>query len=451
MTATRTETLADWRARWRRESGLRTRPIPLARSTGWRFERGRIVHRTGGFFSVVGIRVRSDLAALDGREQPILLQPEIGILGFLLRHGSTGPEILAQVKTEPGNVGGAQLAPTVQATESNYRRRHGGAPTAWLDHFTGEQPAVRILSDSLQSEQGSRFLGKYNRNVLLAVPGSGPEPLTPAWRWVPVGLLLEELHRDFAVNTDARSALVSSDWSALAPEGKPFARWKRRDGFGEALLRSFVVDDAVAETCTEELRSRLAAMAAGVRIDVEEVPLGSLGGWAFTDDALDDRCGAGFDVRFFDVDCAGREVDRWDQPLVASRAETDAVLLVQRRQGILHLLFRGSPEPGFRDRVQLGPTAQTGLPRAGPGKLAALALDDPSLVDRADVLQSDEGGRFFRSVTRYRIREVPEGVPVPQDPFGLWVTVSQAHRLAREPGRLTNEARSLLSLLLPWL
>lgn len=451
MSSTLTTGLMDWRDLWRRESDLRTRRIPLDGSVGWRLEHGRIIHRTYGFFSVVGIRVRSDVPALEGGEQPILLQPEIGILGFLLRDGSSGTEILAQVKTEPGNVGDAQIAPTVQATESNYRRRHGGAPTAWLDYFTGGQPHARILSDSLQSEQGYRFLGKYNRNVLVAVSGGGPEPVSPAWRWVPVGVLLDELHRDFAVNTDARSTLVSSDWSALAPDGRPFARWERGDGFGGALFQSFVSDEAAAESRYEELISRHAAMAAGVRIGVEEVPLESIRGWSLSSDTVEDRCGAGFDVHFFEVDCAGREVDHWDQPLLASNGEDESVLLVQRRRGILHLLFRGSPEAGFRNRVQLGPTAQTGVPRAGPGDLAAFALDDASLVDRADVRQSDEGGRFFRSVARYRVREVAEGVRVPEDPLALWATVSQAQRLAREPGRLTNEARSLVSLLLPWL
>jgi oxidase EvaA len=90
------ESLAGWLAGRRLESALVQRRIALAESRSWRVEHGEIVHRTGGFFSVVGVRVRSDLAALDGVEQPLILQPEIGILGFLLRRPGAGAELLVQ-------------------------------------------------------------------------------------------------------------------------------------------------------------------------------------------------------------------------------------------------------------------------------------------------------------------------------------------------------------------
>jgi oxidase EvaA len=445
------ESLAGWLAGRRLESALVQRRIALAESRSWRVEHGEIVHRTGGFFSVVGVRVRSDLAALDGVEQPLILQPEIGILGFLLRRPGAGAELLVQAKAEPGNVGEVQLAPTVQATYSNYTRRHGGAPTVCLDYFTGGESSARIVADSLQSEQGTRFLGKYNRNVTVAVAGEGPDPATDAWRWIPAPLLFDQLHEDFAVNTDARSTLVCSDWRALSPEGRPFARWQDRNGFGEALLGSWRAGEVQAEHRGEAVLERLRAMRDEVRIENERRPLGSLRGWSLDADGVRDGCEAGFDVRCFDVSCAGREVERWDQPLVASSREADAVLLVQRRRGVLHLLLRGSPEIGFRERVQFGPTAVAGLPLAGPGDLAAFCFCASDLATRACVRQSDEGGRFHRTVVRYRVLEAAEQDRVPEDPFAVWVTVAQAHALTREQGRLTNEARSLLSLLLRWI
>jgi oxidase EvaA len=435
----------------RRASRLTHRRIGLADSRAWRLEGGALVHRTGGFFALVGLQVRSDLAALDGIEQPIILQPEIGILGFLLRHPGERPELLVQAKAEPGNVGEVQLAPTVQATESNYLRRHGGAPTAYLGHFTGREPASRVLADSSQSEQGTRFLGKYNRNVTVTVAGEGPAPASDAWRWVPAPLLLSRLHEDYVVNTDARSTLVCSDWRALARDGRPFERWRGTDGFGGALLASWEADGAQAEQQDERVLGRLRALAAGIRIETVRRPLGALGGWSLEADGLRDGRGAGFDVFQYDVSCAGREVERWDQPLVASSRDADAVLLVQRRRGVLHLLLRGSPEAGFAERVQFGPTAATGVPRAGPGDLEAWCLGAPGATPRASVRQSDEGGRFYRATVRYAVLEAAEGDPVPVDPFAVWVTLAQAHRLGRERGRLTNEARSLVSLLMPWL
>ena len=88
---------------------------------------------------------------------------------FLLQHRNGVPHVLVQAKVEPGNIGYAQLAPTVQATQSNYERVHGSQETPFLDWFLGQRQDA-VLDDCLQSEQGSRFLGKFNRNMAVRVP-----------------------------------------------------------------------------------------------------------------------------------------------------------------------------------------------------------------------------------------------------------------------------------------
>ena len=82
-------------------------------------------------------------------------QPELGWLGFVVRTAGAGVEWLVQAKTEPGNVHGTQLAPTLQATRSNFTRVHGGRPTRFLDLF---RAGDAVLSDGPHSEQGSAFL-----------------------------------------------------------------------------------------------------------------------------------------------------------------------------------------------------------------------------------------------------------------------------------------------------
>lgn len=68
------------------------------------------------------------------------------------------------------------------------------------------------------------------------------------------------------------------------------------------------------------------------------------------------------------------------------------------------------------------------------------------------VLQSDEGGRFLNSVADYRVIELPQLTHVsgrdPIDPDGVWLSLSEIEALARLPATFTNEARSLVSLLL---
>ncbi len=119
--------LAAWLEDRRRAQTQRVEQVPFAELDGWAFDErtGDLRHRSGGFFAVHGLRVSSDFGPVPAWEQPIIDQPEIGILGIALRDFDGIPHLLMQAKSEPGNVNGVQLSPTVQATKSNYMRVHG--------------------------------------------------------------------------------------------------------------------------------------------------------------------------------------------------------------------------------------------------------------------------------------------------------------------------------------
>jgi oxidase EvaA len=60
------------------------------------------------------------------------------------------------------------------------------------------------------------------------------------------------------------------------------------------------------------------------------------------------------------------------------------------------------------------------------------------------------GGRFFEEISTYRLIDVGT---VPGDLLnaGKWLTLAGIRSLLGEGGWFTNEARSTLSLILPWL
>ncbi len=407
---------------------MRVEEIPWARSRQWRFEDGRLRHAHGAFFSVVGAALSVRGERQHRFDQPLIDQPEVGILGFLVRPGREGTEFLVQAKPEPGNEGLVQAAPTVQVTESNYRQRHGGKATRCLEHFLRPHAA---LSSSLQSEQGTRFLGKYNRNTLVAANGVAE---TAALRWFPARELAELLLLDFEVNTDARSVLASGPWELLAPGGAPFGRWRGRGGLGEDLLRSLEADAPTAEVA-----ARLERLRAAAEFTCEIVGLAEIAGWAVTDSAIR---GPGFSVKQFAVESTEREVARWDQPLVASE-EGRAVLLCREEEGVLRFLFRARPEIGFRERVQFGPTLQD----PGDGFLPTSPIGPEGRV-LLSTLHSEEGGRFYRCVNRHTIRLLEGDEPPGEDIVPM--TLGQVRRLIRRPGFFTNEARTLVSMLLAY-
>ena len=430
--------LSGWLAAARGTCDMRTAEIPWARSREWVFDGGRLRHRGGSFFSVVGAGLRVGGARRDRYDQPLIDQPEIGILGFLVRRGPDGHEILVQAKPEPGNPGFVQAAPTVQATESNYRRRHGGDPTPYLSWFLPPGP---VLASSLQSEQGTRFLGKYNRNAVVVAPDGAAVAGGPDHAWFPATEVAARLLADFEVNTDARSVLATGPWGLLAADGRPFERWRGRGGLGETLLRSLEAGEDRCLLPDAQAVARLARLRAAAEFETERVDLRSLSWWEVTDTAIRPLQGDAFTVRQFAVACARREVPRWDQPLVASAREGRAALHCRDHGGVLHFLFRARPEIGFRERLQLGPTVQE--PGDGFLDLPSVRDEGPALLS---TLHSEEGGRFFRCVNRYTIRLVEHDGPPDVVPLAL----GQVRRLIGRPGFFSNEARSLVSMMLAY-
>jgi oxidase EvaA len=437
--------LGNWLQQRRDACKLSVKPTPWSASTAWHLQQGRLRHMTGGFFSVTGVRVVTDIAALDGLVRTIIDQPEVGILGFMVRRAGNGTEWLVQAKAEPGNVREVQLAPCVQATRSNYTRLHGGAPTPYLDFFTGGESGATIVADSLQSEQGNRFLAKYNRNMTVLIDGQGPDPCSSDWCWATAADLRAKLASDFAVNTDARSVLLCSDWHLLA-DGVPYSRWRGTMGWGATLHASFVAEGGLAEI---DVMQWLAAQRAAHGITLEMISLESEPSWSFTDDSIDSRQYGRTLVRLYDIHVNSREVDRWDQPLMVGHGEENVVQLCQCRHGILGFLLRASLEIGFRERVQLGPTWQSDDLTGGNGVADRIVAAVRHGQQRCSTLQSDEGGRFYRSISRYRIVELDESVDLGVEPYGyLWLNLGQIYRLLPIQGIFTNEARSALSMLL---
>ena len=427
------DSICDWLLGTRVKSQLRVDRIAFRDCAQWLFQNGRLHHRTGRFFSIVGVRVSESGTAKQDRQFAMIDQPEVGWLGFIIRRGSSGFEWLIQAKTEPGNINATQLAPSIQATRSNYNRSHGGRPTAFLDLF---RKAETFISDAPHSEQGTRFLWKFNRNSVLILP----EEESPAllglenWMWCSSAQLRELLADDYRVNTDARSVIASAPWALLADDGPLFSAF--------VLTQSY-----------KQLPKRRALQAYLDRLDPasharvprwQSLALDELNGWTMTEQSLTDERGRE-QVACFDIHVQGREVDRWCQPFLMQAKKGDHVLLMRLTGDGAEFFVRIYQEIGFGTRKEYGPSVHSS--HETPAEIQNW-LSDGVGTELARIWQSDEGGRFMEADACYRIvlvRDVPRR---DRYTFGSWVSLAVLERLVTRPGTTTNELRTLASLIL---
>ncbi|MGC7102070.1 NDP-hexose 2,3-dehydratase family protein [Amycolatopsis lurida] len=401
--------------------------IPLRELGDWSFDEatGNLGHVSGRFFTVEGLQVRIGDSVL--RSQPIIHQPEIGILGILVKEFHGVLHCLMQAKMEPGNVNTLQLSPTVQATRSNYTQVHRGSSTRYLEYFTGPARG-EVLVDVLQSEQGAWFWRKRNRNIVVRV--SGDVPGNEDFCWLPMRLMWALMREDNLVNMDARTVL--SCMSFAQPGGVESDR-----ATGSPALHT---SGAILSWFTEAK--------AWCDWHVRLVPLDTVVGWTRGADEILDDDGRIFRIVGVRVTAGNREVTTWTQPLLEPFGRGLAVFVARRINGVPHLLVQAKYEFGLLDLVEMGPTIQL-----LPGEDVS-AVDDPLLKQvaaeelgrvRYDAILSEEGGRFNRALTRYRIVEVDDEFPVRVPPNFCWMTVRQLMGLLRHGHYLNIEARSLLA------
>jgi len=447
-----------WLAAQRAAQPIAVERVELGAMVHWAFAGDplRLEHRSGRFFAVEGLHVDTDVGPVRAWDQPILVQPEVGILGIITRVFGGVRHLLMQAKVEPGNVNGVQLSPTVQATRSNFTRVHGGTRPAYLDYFLDRADA-RVLVDQLQGEQGSRFLRKQNRNMIVEVD----EDLAVGDRfcWMTLGQIKQLLKQPNLVNMDTRTVLACLPLlgrgplePGLAEDDEPELRIGDLPlgPFALELLAS-VEDHERPAHSTRELLHWLTGLRSRYEMHLERRPVDELDEWERDARAIRHLSGNHFSVIAVAVETGDREVRRWQQPMLEHHGQGLNGFLLQRVDGVLHFLVRACMYPGNRALFELGSTvsrsnawAHFGRPDAPP--FLDLFDDPPAEWVRYSAVQSEEGGRFYQYQNRYMILELPEGMAVEPSETHRWMTLGQIQALLPH-GYFNIEARNLLACL----
>jgi len=421
----------------------------------WYFEEAtaNLKHVSGRFFTIEGIRVTTNYGPFRCWEQPIINQPEIGILGIITRKFDGIPYFLMQAKMEPGNVNLLQLSPTVQATKSNFTQVHGGRLPPYLEFFLDRQKS-RFLVDQLQTEQGGRFLRKRNRNMIVEVDRD--IDVLEDFCWLTLGQIKKLLQEDNFVNMDARTVLscipLPGNTDYLRQQGQGFTLEPNGyglDDFSRSLLDSLFCPDARACNTTDEIISWFSELKTKYHIAVERIPLNEVQQWRRTDREICHETDPFFSVIAVSVEAGTREVFGWTQPLVKEQQEGLLGLITKKINGVLHLLLQAKVEAGNIDIIEIAPTVSCSAvafkrERGDTVPFLDAFLNAPERQIRYSAVQSEEGGRFYHFLNRNMVIELDEDDEIIIPAQHIWMTFGQVVHFLRH-GYMNIDTRTLLA------
>jgi oxidase EvaA len=411
-------------------------------NTNWFYDEseGRIVNQNRSFFQVAGFRQSDENGVLI--EQPIIIQDEIGYLGFLCKEIGGVLHFLAQAKIEPGNVNKIQISPTIQATKSNFTQKHGGKKPAYLDYFLNSHKYT-VIVDQIQSEQSSRFLKKRNRNIIVMIHKDEPIEELPSHKWLTLGQIKKLLKIENLVNMDTRTVLSCIPFYRYENALKNILSISR-----DTPLVNSIIDDS--EYNLSEIYGYINnyKMFSGLKNEI--IPLFSLKNWEMRNNEFVCKDGYAFKVIFRDISIEGREVKRWSQPLFEATGMAVFGLFTTVVGNVRKFLARAFPEAGCFDGIELGPTVQLEAgAENGANTITELFMKKYRNNEgvRYNVVLSEEGGRFYHEQNYNIIIEIDRN-ELDALPAGyFWATYRTLNQLTQINNCLNIQLRNLLSLL----
>lgn len=417
--------------------------IPFSEMKEWEFHpiTGNLVHQSGKFFSIEGINVKTNWGNVKEWSQPIINQPEIGLLGIIAKRINGVLHFLMQAKIEPGNINKVQLSPTLQATKSNFMQVHKGNAPTYLNYFL-EYSKGEVLLDQLQSEQGARFLRKRNRNIIIEI--TEDIEVEENFCWLTLGQIKSLLQYDNVVNMDTRTVL----------SGIPFGLNDATKAVSNDFLISEFAKDKSIQTM-DDIISWITALKFNAELEVTSIPLKIVDGWNKDDFSISHKNKKYFSVIAVKAKIANREVSEWTQPMIKSAQEGLIAFLIKKINGVYHFLVQAKLESGNFDIVELAPSVQclTGNYRKGMNEYEVPFIDYVLTPEKygATVLystfQSEEGGRFYKEQNKNLIVEISATSSIETPKNYCWMTLYQLKELVKYNNYLNIQARSLLSVI----
>lgn len=439
-----TENILSWIDEMNSKIKVKVTETRFHKDDYWYFDEreGIIKNRDDTFFSIRGLQYYKDNKII--AEQPIIYQPEIGFLGIICKDFDGIMYFLMQAKVEPGNVNCVQISPTIQATKSNFMQVHGGRKPDFLSYFE-KSGDYTVIFDQIQSEQGTRFYKKRNRNIMIRVDDELDIP--PTFYWMTLGQIKELMKIDNLVNMDTRTVLscipfstyhYSNDELKLISKSIP----------KESLMNSIFfanIQDGLGSVYNYLNNGRMFFRKKRKLVSLKELKL-----WVIDPYGVHCQSRANFSVNYYDIEISGREVQHWQQPLLKANGNGTFGLLISKHEGIIKFLVSVRPEIGAFDTFEIGPTIFWEVIKSSSMDKINRLFEDRLERQQGilfDSFFSEEGGRFYQEQNRNVIMQIEylEPTELPQGYF--WMSYSSLNCLVQINNCLNIQLRNLLSII----
>jgi oxidase EvaA len=371
--------------------------VKLLEQNEWFFKDGVLSHKTGGFFHITGLKEPNG-------EHLVLYQPQGAFNGLILKYIDKKLHVLLQSRVEPGNSGIGQYGPTVQSTPANYLKLHGGKATPYLESFMGYNIDATPIHNSTQLDLGKRY---YQKTKILSFVYLDNEEAQDNFIWANINAIKESIHIDNFFNTDLKSMIGVFDWDNYTKGINP-------EPFSINNLKMHYTQN----------NSKL-------------IKINDLSSWIPTEYGVENKKDGDISAKLYKVKSVTREKTQWYQPLLLTKDLGIIQLYFRKVKGNIEYLLSIDEEFGISGLSVVNPTVN-------------LYGEEEFIHEKQNhrvvykLIQSEEGGRFFKNENEYSIIEVDDNYLKKENQ--IWVSVNEFKQILSSSNQCSIQLRCISSL-----
>ena len=149
--------LINWKNSLNKKYFLKSKIISLSSVKNWHLKKNKIYHKTNNYFSVIGIKVKTNKREITEWNQPIVMGSKMAFAGYLIKKFKNTNHYLCRYIFKPGSKVGTFTCSVNTSKLKNYKKSKdltNFQKNLILNYFINSKD---ILYNNILSDEGGRF------------------------------------------------------------------------------------------------------------------------------------------------------------------------------------------------------------------------------------------------------------------------------------------------------
>ena len=193
-----------WKKSLDKKYFLKNQIINLNLIKNWNFTKKKIFHKTNNYFSVIGIKVKTNKREVTNWDQPIIQGSKMALTGYLIKKFKNTNHYLCRYILKPGSKASTYTCSVNTSRLSGYKKNKD------LTNFQKEliskyfiNSGKKIFYDNILSDEGGRFYHSQIRYMACKLHKSEDVRLPESYIWLSQNQIIDLINKQ-KIDIEAR-------------------------------------------------------------------------------------------------------------------------------------------------------------------------------------------------------------------------------------------------------